>query len=249
MLYYDRTNYFFEIEQEDGDKQFGPSKDHKPNPIVQMGLFMDGNGIPLAFSMNKENMNEQLTLKPLEKKIISDFELSKFIVCTDAGLASEGNRKFNSKDDRAFITTQSIKNLKEHLKKWALSPEGWKLPGSEKSHDIYKLDEILDKATPEDKEKIRAKVFFKERWIKENDFEQRLIVTYSIKYRDYQRKIRNAQIERAQKLVDTKPTKLKKCNQNDYKAIFHIVSITGKTSSTQVPSWALLKIFSPYSLP
>ncbi|MDT3705021.1 MAG: hypothetical protein ROZ36_18940 [Thermincola sp.] len=99
----------FEIEQADGDKQYGPSKDHKPNPIIQMGLFMDGDGIPLAFSINRGNMNEQLTLKPLEKKIISDFELSKFIVCTDAGLASENNRKFNSKDERAFITTQSIK--------------------------------------------------------------------------------------------------------------------------------------------
>jgi transposase len=226
ILYYDCTNYFFEIEQEDGDKQFGPSKDHKPNPIVQMGLFMDGDGIPLAFSMNKGNMNEQLTLKPLEKKIISDFELSKFIVCTDAGLASEDNRKFNSKDDRAFITTQSIKKLKEHLKKWALAPDGWKLPDSEKSYDLSNLDETLEKATPEDKEKIRAKVFFKERWIKENDFEQRLIVTYSIKYRDYQRKIRNAQIERAQKLVDTKPTKLKKCNQNDYKRFIRKTSCT-----------------------
>lgn len=226
ILYYDCTNYFFEIEQEDGNKQFGPSKEHKPNPIVQMGLFMDGDGIPLAFSINKGNMNEQLTLKPLEKKIISDFELSKFIVCTDSGLASEDNRKFNDKGGRAFITTQSIKKLKDHLKKWALSPEGWKLPGSEKSYDISKLDEMLDKATPENKEKVRSRVFFKERWIKENEFEQRLIVTYSIKYRDYQRKIRNAQIERAQKLVATKPTKLKKCNQNDYKRFILKTSCT-----------------------
>lgn len=226
VLYYDCTNYFFEIEQEDGNKQYGPSKDHKPNPIIQMGLFMDGDGIPLAFSMNKGNMNEQLTLKPLEKKIISDFELSKFIVCTDAGLASEENRKFNDKDGRAFITTQSIKKLKEHLKKWVLAPDGWKLPGSEKSYDISKLNEMMEKANPEDREKIRSKVFYKERWIKENDFEQRLIVTYSIKYRDYQRKIRNGQIERAQKLIDTNPTKLKKCNPNDYKRFIHKTSCT-----------------------
>jgi len=226
VLYYDCTNYFFEIEQEDGKKQYGPSKDHKPNPIIQMGLFMDGDGIPLAFSMNKGNMNEQLTLKPLEKKIISDFELSKFIVCTDAGLASEENRKFNDKDGRAFITTQSIKKLKEHLKKWALAPDGWKLPGSEKNYDISKLEELMEKANPEDREKIRSKVFYKERWIKENDFEQRLIVTYSIKYRDYQRKIRNGQIERAQKLIDTNPTKLKKCNPNDYKRFIHKTSCT-----------------------
>lgn len=226
VLYYDCTNYFFEIEQEDGDKQYGPSKDHKPNPIVQMGLFMDGDGIPLAFSINRGNMNEQLTLKPLEKKIISDFELSKFIVCTDAGLASEDNRKFNSKDDRAFITTQSIKKLKEHLKKWALDPDGWKLPGSKKTYDISKLDEMIDQATPEDKAKIRAKVFYKERWIKENGFEQRLIVTYSVKYRDYQRKIRNAQIERAQKAIENNPTKIKKCNQNDYKRFINKTNCT-----------------------
>jgi len=226
ILYYDCTNYFFEIEQEDGDKQFGLSKDHKPNPIVQMGLFMDGDGIPLAFSINRGNMNEQLTLKPLEKKIISDFELSKFIVCTDAGLASEDNRKFNSKDERAFITTQSIKKLKQHLKKWALAADGWKLPGSEKSYDIFKLDEIIDKATPEDKAKIRAKVFYKERWIKENGFEQRLIVTYSIKYRDYQRKIRSSQIERAQKVINVNRTKIKKCNANDYKRFIHKTSFT-----------------------
>lgn len=238
VLFYDCTNYFFEIEQEDGKKQYGPSKEHRPNPIIQMGLFMDGDGIPLAFSINRGNMNEQLTLKPLEKKIISDFELSKFIVCTDAGLSSEDNRKFNDKDGRAFITTQSIKKLKEHLKKWALAPDGWKLTGSEKAYDISKLDEMMDNATPEDKAKIRAKVFFKERWIKENDFEQRLLVTYSVKYRDYQRKIRNSQIERAQKVIDTNPTKLKKCNANDYKRFIHKTNVTpdGEVAAKEVYS-------------
>ena len=226
VLYYDCTNYFFEIEQENGDKQYGPSKDHKPNPIIQMGLFMDGDGIPLAFSINRGNMNEQLTLKPLEKKIISDFELSKFIVCTDAGLASENNRKFNSKDERAFITTQSIKKLKEHLKKWALAPDGWKLSGSEKTYNISNLDEMIGKASSEDKTRIKAKVFYKERWIKENGFEQKLIITYSIKYRDYQRKIRNSQIERAQETIETNPTKIKKCNQNDYKRFINKTSCT-----------------------
>jgi transposase len=226
ILYYDCTNYFFEIEHEDGDKQYGPSKEHRPNPIIQMGLFMDGDGIPLAFSINRGNMNEQLTLKPLEKKIISDFELSKFIVCTDAGLASEENRKFNDKDGRAFITTQSIKKLKAHLKKWAFNTDGWKLPGSNKTYDISTLDQIIEKATPEEKSKIISKVFYKERWIKENDFEQRLIVTYSIKYRDYQRKIRNSQIERAQKVIENNPTKIKKCNANDYKRFINKTSCT-----------------------
>lgn len=226
VLYYDCTNYFFEIEQESGIKQYGCAKDHKPNPIVQMGLFMDGDGIPLAFNINRGNMNEQLTLKPLEKKIISDFELSKFVVCTDAGLASENNRKFNSKGERAFITTQSIKKLKDHLKIWVLAADGWKLPGTDQTYDLSKLDEMIEKADPDDKTKIRSKVFYKERWIKEKGFEQRLIVTYSIKYRDYQRKIRDAQIERAQKTIDSNPTKIKKCNQNDYKRFINKTACT-----------------------
>lgn len=216
ILYYDCTNYFFEIEQEAGLKQYGYSKEHRPNPIVQMGLFMDGNGIPLAFNINRGNTNEQLTLKPLEQKILVDFELSKFIVCTDAGLASSDNRKFNNKSDRAFITTQSVKKLKKHLKEWALDPEGWHLDGDQKTYNIADLDE----------EKDMDKTFFKERWIKEDGLEQKLIVTYSIRYRNYQRQIRGSQIERAAKIIDTNPTKLKKFNQNDYKRLIEKTNIT-----------------------
>ena len=109
VLYYDCTNFFFEIEQEDGLKQYGYSKEHRPNPLVQLGLFMDGDGMPLAFCIGKGNTNEQVTMTPLEEKILHDFGLSRFIVCTDAGLASTDNRKFNDKGDRAFITTQSVK--------------------------------------------------------------------------------------------------------------------------------------------
>jgi transposase len=148
-----------------------------------------------------------LTLKPLEKKILSDFNLSRFVVCTDAGLASHDNRMFNNKGERSFITTQSIKKLKKHLKEWALDPKGWSLADDNKTYDITKLDEKKDK----------DKVFYKERWIKENGLEQKIVVTYSIKYRDYQRNIRNSQIERAQKLIDLNPGKLKKCGPNDYK--------------------------------
>lgn len=216
ILYYDCTNYFFEIEQEDGLKQYGYSKEHRPNPIVQMGLFMDGDGIPLAFSIHKGNTNEQITLKPLEQKILKDFELSKFVVCTDAGLASTDNRKFNDKEGRAFITTQSIKKLKKHLKEWALSPEGWRLGEDHKTYDITKIDEAH----------YTDKTFYKERWIKENGLEQKLIVTYSIKYRDYQRQIRQSQIERAIKVMDKNPTKLKKNSQNDYKRFIEKTSIT-----------------------
>lgn len=228
VLYYDCTNFFFEIEQESGIKQYGISKEHRPNPIVQMGLFMDGDGIPLAFSINKGNTNEQVTLNPLEKQILSDFNLAKFIVCTDAGLASTSNRKFNDKDDRAFITTQSVKKLKKHLKEWALDPLGWQLDNDIKTYDISELDD----------EKYKDKVFYKERWIKEDGLEQKLIVTYSIKYRNYQQLIRRKQIERAIKTINTNPTKLKKSNQNDYKRFIQ------KTNCTSDGEIAEKEIFS-----
>ena len=218
VLYYDCTNYFFEIEQEDGLKQYGVSKEHRPNPIVQMGLFMDGDGIPLAFSINKGNTNEQGTLKPLEEKILSDFNLSKFIVCTDAGLSSQDNRRYNTLSDRAFITTQSIKQLKAHLKAWALAPQNWISNTDGKTYDISTLDEAAHRDT----------IFYKKRWIKENDFEQKLIVTYSIKYRDYQRTIRNAQVERAEKAIQNKSIKLKKVNPNDYKRFVTKTHCTGE---------------------
>ena len=221
ILYYDCTNYFFEIEEDDGLKQYGPSKEHRPNPIVQMGLFMDGNGIPLAFNINAGNTNEQITLTPLEEKIIKDFELSKFIVCTDGGLSSIDNRKFNNQKDRAFITTQSIKKLKKHLKEWALSKDGWSLEGETKEYDISQLED-----TEESKKKYYNKVFYKKRWIKENDLEQVLIVTYSIKYKEYQKRIRDKQLERARNLLNNKSIKLDKVNQNDYKRFIKRTNIT-----------------------
>ena len=221
ILYYDCTNYFFEIEEEDGLKQYGFGKDHKPNPIVGMGLFMDGDGIPLAFSIHSGNTNEQKTLKPLEEKILKDFELSKFIVCTDAGLSSTENRKFNDKNDRAFITTQSVKKLKKHLKQWALEPTGWHLAGIDEVYDISMLDK--DEKVYE---KYKLNTFYKERWIKEDGLEQKLIVTYSLKYRDYQRKIRSRQLERAIKLIETRPDDIKKKNQNDFKRLISSTNVT-----------------------
>ena len=221
ILYYDCTNYFFEIEQESGLRQYGPSKEHRPNPITQMGLFMDGDGIPLAFSITSGNTNEQITLKPLEEKILEDFKLSKFIVCTDAGLASNSNRKFNDKDERAFITTQSIKKLKKHLMDWALSPDGWHLSGDDKQYNINDIEK--------NEEAIifyKDRIFFKERWIKENNLEQKLIVTYSLKYRNYQRQIRNSQIERAKGAIANKTFKLDKCNQNDFKRFIKKTNVT-----------------------
>jgi transposase len=221
ILYYDCTNYFFEIEQEVGLKQYGFGKDHKPNPIVEMGLFMDGDGIPLAFSIHSGNTNEQTTLRPLEEKILKDFKLSKFIVCTDAGLSSTDNRRFNNEKDRAFITTQSVKKMKKHLKQWALDTSGWYLCGTDKTYDIGMFDQ--DEMTYE---KYKTETFYKERWIKEDGLEQKLIVTYSLKYRDYQRQIRNRQLERASKLVETRPSDIKKKNQNDFKRFISPIHVT-----------------------
>lgn len=221
ILYYDCTNYFFELEQEDGLKQYGPSKEHRPNPIVQMGLFMDGNGIPLAFNITPGNTNEQITLKPLEEKIIKDFELSKFVVCTDAGLASIANRKFNNIDDRAFITTQSIKQLKKHLKDWSLDKNDWHILGSKKTFNIEEIENNEDL-----KIKYKDTVFYKERWINENELEQRLIVTFSLKYKNYQKQIRDSQIERARKAIEKDSGKIDKHNQNDFKRFIKRTNVT-----------------------
>lgn len=221
ILYYDCTNYFFEIEEENGLKQYGYSKDHKPNPIVQMGLFMDGDGIPLAFGIHSGNTNEQTTLRPLEEKILKDFELSKFVICTDAGLSSMENRLFNTKKGRAFITTQSVKKLKKHLKAWALDTKGWRLSGSEKSYDI-----ALFEQDEQAYERYRNETFYKQRWLNEDGLEQKLVVTYSLKYRDYQRQIRNRQLTRATRLVTKNPATISRKGQNDFKRFIAFSNVT-----------------------
>ena len=222
ILYYDCTNFFFELEIEDEFRKYGKSKENRPNPIVQMGLFMDGDAIPLSCEITPGNKNEQKTLQPLEEKILKDFELSEIVVCTDAGLASTANRKFNNTNSRKFITTQSIKKLKEFLKEEVLDlTKGWHLPGSDKIYDIEALrtDEKL-------KEIYKDKTFYKERWIKENGLEQRLIVTFSVKYQEYQRHIRNNQIERAKKIIENNPKKIGKAKQNDPKRFIETINTT-----------------------
>lgn len=206
VLYYDCTNYYFEIEDEDDFRKYGVSKEHRPNPIVQMGMFMDADGIPLAFSLFEGNQNEQSSMSPLEKKVLKDFGTSELIVCTDAGLSSTANRRFNSILGRGFVTTQSIKKLKGFLQDFCLDDDNWHLLNSNKTYKLSELDEAAD----------YDKIFYKDRWIIENNLEQHLIVTYSIKYRNYQREIRERQIERALKLV-TSPSKLSKNKANDPK--------------------------------
>jgi len=204
ILYYDCTNYYFEIEQEDGDKKYGKSKEHRPNPIVQMGLFTDGDGIPLAFSIFSGNSNEQTSLKPLEKKVIKEFECEKFIYCSDAGLASESNRSFNHMGERAFIVTQSIKKLRAEEREWALNKAEFRRLSDDKKVDITRLSE-------DDKNSL----FYKDEPYTTKNLNQRLIVTYSPKYAAYQKEIRRKQIERAEKMVQNGTFKKQRRNPND----------------------------------
>lgn len=233
ILYYDCTNFFFELEIEDNFRKYGKSKENRPNPIVQMGLFIDGDGIPLSCEITPGNTNEQVTLKPLEEKIIKDFELADIVVCTDAGLASKANRKFNATNTRKFITTQSLKKLKGFLKEEALDlTNGWRLPGSDKIYNIEKLrtDEKLI-------EIYKDKTFYKERWIKEDGIEQRLIITYSAKYQEYQKNIRNNQIERAKNLIDKNPKKIGKAKQNDPKRFIETINTTSNGEAAEETSY------------
>lgn len=213
ILFYDCTNYYFEIEDDDNFRKYGKSKEHRPNPIVGMGLFMDGDGIPLSFDAFPGNKNEQITLKPLEEKIINDFGNSKFIVCTDAGLASNSNRKFNNKNNRKYVTTQSLKKLKSFLKDWSIDlSKGWKLSGYDKIFDISKLRNDKDLI-----QKFYDKIFYKERWINEDGIEQRLIITYSPKYQEYQKNIREKQIQRANNIIEKNPKTIKSRDEKDPK--------------------------------
>ena len=222
VLFYDCTNFFFEIQEEAGLKKYGYSKEHRPNPIVQMGLFIDKSGIPLAFCINPGNQNETLSLKPLEQQIMKDFELSKFVICTDAALSSDANRRFNNYGERSFITTQPIKKMKAELIEWCLDPTGWELEGSGKKYDISKL---------EDNDENRNKIFYKQKliegWDEERDisFDQTLIVTYSLKYKHYQRNVRKGQIERTIKLMEN-PSRIEKHAPTDSKRFIKKTNIT-----------------------
>ena len=218
ILYYDCTNYYFEIEEEDGIKRYGKSKEHRPNPIVTMGLFMDADGMPLAFDIFPGNQNEQTTLKPLETKVIRDFNCSEFVFCSDAGLGSKSNRFFNSFGNRAYVITHSLKKMKHEDRAVALNPKQYRALGSEKFIDLGTLDET--------DEKVFNTIYYKEIPLVTGNMDETLIVTYSPKYKAYQKKIRERQLERAQKIIDAPDSKRKTRNQNDPARFVKKTSVT-----------------------
>ena len=215
IIYYDCTNYFFEIELDDEFRKYGINKQHQPKPQVGMGLFMDGEGIPLSFNIYPGNQNEQKTLIPEETKIVNNFKMdnTKMILCTDAGLASDEIKKYNIKDNRGFVITQSLKKLKDSDKVKVFNDNDWRLPGD--LRNVYNLNEIRN--NEELKGKYYDKLFYKIISSETKSVKQDLIVTFSFKYFDYNKNIRNTQIERAKKSIDTNQATRKGKNQNDYK--------------------------------
>jgi len=246
VLYYDCTNYYFESEEENGLRQYGHSKESRPNPIVGMGLFTDMEGIPLAFCINPGNAAETTTLKPLEDKLRTNFGLSKVVTCTDGGLASYENRLNDHVGERAFITVQSLKKLEKHLQEWALQTTGWKIVDFEKENgpELSKEEYDLEKLDPKT---YADTLFCRERWIKVKlsktgeELEQRLIVTFSFKYRDYLRHTREKQIARAESIIKHGVAGKLGKSQNDPKRFIKCESCTDDGELAQYNSYSLNK--------
>ena len=191
---------------------------------------MDLTGLPIAIIVTSGSRNEQTTMIPVEKKILQGYGIHDFIICTDSGLSGTDNRKFNNHSGRAFITTVSIKKMPEKDKAWCLSPTGWHLDGETgTTYDITKLE-----GSEEQKEKYYDAVFYKETYIESYDeerdisFNQTLLVTFSLKYRDYMAGIRNAQIERAKRAIEQGASKIERKNQNDFRRFVKAKSTTKK---------------------
>lgn len=252
VLYYDCTNYFFEISVEDGFRMFGHSKENRPNPIVQMGLFMDGSGLPLAFNISPGSRNEQITLIPLEEQILKDFELqgAELTICADAGLCSAANKSFNSRMNRNFIVIRPIKTMSKALQKWALDhgrslitnprrpDENFELVQREIRESCWKCDGIegyfaLDDLDETD-EKLFDLVFYKEKYVildEESGRTERLIITYSLKYKRFMQRKRERDLKRAWRLIAQKMLKqsdLKKGND-----VTRYIKVKNKTADGQ----------------
>lgn len=241
-IYYDCTNYYFESGEEGGLRQYGHSKESRPNPIVQMGLFTDMEGIPLAFCINPGNTAETTTLKPLEDKLRDDFGLSKVVVCTDGGLSSYENRKNDHVGGRAFITVQSLKKLEGHLQDWATETKGWRIVNFGGREGPALSEEEYDLATA-DVAEHRDALFCRERWIKVGkkgrELEQRLIVTFSFKYRDYLGHVRDRQVARAGDIIRSGVAGKLGKGQNDPKRFIMSESCTAEGEVAEYRSYSL----------
>ena len=189
-----------------------------------MGLFMDGNGLPLAFNIYPGNKNEQETLLPTENKIINKFKLqnTKLILCTDAGLASDKIKNFNIKDGRGFVITQSLKKIKKEYKDIVFDDNDWRVIND--LRNVYNIKAIMEDEVL--KEKYYETIFYKIISTETKSVKQDLIVTFCPKYFDYQRNIRNEQIEKAKKIVENNEAIRKGKNQNDYRRFIETISTT-----------------------
>lgn len=200
IIYYDCSNYYFEIEEDDDFRKYGHSKEHRPNPIVQLGMFMDADGLPLAFCVNPGNTPETQTMQPLEEKLADNFSLSSFVACTDGGLGCVDNRMYNMTEGRDYITVLSLKKMRPHLQDWATEADAlWFTAGHERGFTLEEAAKVFGGAFDD-------MTFYRDRWIKEDyrdkngktrTLEEHLVVTYCHKYALYQRKTRNEQIARA----------------------------------------------------
>lgn len=221
-IFYDCTNYYFETDEEDALRRRGKSKEGRPNPIVQMGLFMDYDGIPLAFVIFPGNESEQQTLQPLEERLAEDFGLTEFVVSTDAGLGSEDNRRYNMTEGREYICVQSLPQLGEKDRLMAIAPEGWRVAVRDKElgpvdpgdpeRDIFNLGEL-------DMERERHTKFYKEILVEKKlkgkgPRMERVIVTYCHDFALYLRHKREQRLEKAKKIVKAKSTRPRQSQQD-----------------------------------
>lgn len=217
VIYYDCTNFFFYTEENDFQR-YGVSKQHMPLPLVQMGLFMDADGYPFAMNINPGNTSETKTMIPNEEKFLDEYNMKgkNIIVCTDAAMCTDEIKKFNVKDGRGFIITQSIKKLNNELKNYALNKEGWRILGNLKN--VYNLEEIEKNEYL--KKQYYNTIFYKEIECETKSVNQTLIITFSFKYQEYQHKLKTHQLERARKLVEEINKKNKKAkNKKDIEQI------------------------------
>lgn len=228
IIYYDCSNYYFEIESDDDFRKYGHSKENRPNPIVQLGMFMDADGLPLAFCVNPGNTPETQTIQPLEEKLADNFNLSDFVVCTDGGLASVDNRIYNMTEGRDYITVLSLKKMREHLQDWVFDKDAiWHTVGHEEGFTLEEASKVFGS-------RFTNMIFYRDRWTKETyrdangkirELEEHLVITYSHKYALYQKKTRNEQIERAKSKINRKES-IKQKSPNDCRRFIRTVATT-----------------------